>query len=97
MPPPAEPARDVPPRGDPAPAPDRPAPDVVANSVSVLSLHGEGPPLLLIALFALSLGLLQLLLHTVESSLAAQKSDELHDHLGVVEVAVEIDDVHLEQ
>jgi hypothetical protein len=67
VPPPAEPARDVPPRGDPAPAPDRPAPDVVANSASVLSLHGEGPPLLLVSLSALSLGLLQLLLHIVES------------------------------
>lgn len=67
VPPPAEPARDVPPRGDPAPARDLSAPDAVADSVSVLPLHGEGPPLLLISLTALSLGLLQLLLHIVES------------------------------
>ncbi|MRR12754.1 hypothetical protein EG835_09915, partial [bacterium] len=67
MSPPAEPARDVPPRGDPAPAPDLPAPDSGTDSPSGLSPHGGRPPLLLISLAALTPGLLLLLLHVFES------------------------------
>lgn len=65
--PPAEPAGDVPSRGAPAPAPGTPARLSGRHSAPVLLLHGEGPPLFLISLAALSIGLLQLLLRIFES------------------------------